>query len=153
VLYIAYRSESVLKIFLPEDAKLLKEITVYDNYEIAGLKEAKKSLPANSNIQLKSKSIEPAPNAIETFGPTIGIRLGGKNDKTKNKRDDLAKTSVFRCVITSPETKKQLTEMFSISEEVYNHKLEKFNKENPEVAYLTDKDEIVTMLIQFFALK
>jgi hypothetical protein len=43
--------------------------------------------------------------------------------------------------------------LYKISEDTFYQKLEKFNKANPDAAYLTNKDEIINMLVQFFAIK
>lgn len=151
-IYITYKSEGPFKIYLAEDAKLLKEVTVYDDYQIAGMEESKKNLPSNARVKLQQQQLDPAPNSVATFGPTVTIGLGGK-DKQQEKRDEFSKTEVYRSVVNSAEVKKQLMDLYKISEDTFYQKLEKFNKANPEAAYLTNKDEIVNMLVQFFAIK
>jgi len=146
------KSESNLKIMLAEDTRLLKDITVYGDLNIAGVDEWKKDLPPNTQIKLKEQPLEPDPGTIATFGPGITIGFGGK-DKTKNKRDEISKTEIYRKVISSPEVKKKVMDLYGIPEETFLKKLERFNLENPEAVYLTDEEEIITMLIQFFALK
>jgi len=89
---------------------------------------------------------------VATFGPGVTYKLKTK-DNTTEKREALAKTDVYRTTINSPEVKKELMSLYNISEDTYYQKLEKFNKAYPEAAYLTNKNEIVTMLIQFFAVK
>lgn len=146
------KSESNLRIMLAEDTRLLKDITVYGDLNIAGVDEWKKDLPPNTQIKLKEQPLEPDPGTIATFGPGITIGFGGK-DKTKNKRDEISKTEIYRKVISSPEVKKKVMDLYGIPEETFLKKLERFNLENPEAVYLTDEEEIITMLIQFFALK
>jgi len=146
------KSESNLKIMLAEDTRLLKDITVYGDLNIAGVDEWKKDLPPNTQIKLKEQPLEPDPGTIATFGPGITIGFGGK-DKTKNKRDEISKTEVYRKVISSPEVKKKVMDLYGIPEEIFLKKLERFNQENPEAVYLTVEEDIITMLIQFFALK
>ena len=141
-----------LRIMLAEDTRLLKDVTVYGDYEIKGIDDWKKDLPPNTQIQLKKQTLEPPPNEVAVFGPGITIGLGGK-DKTKNKRDELSRTETYRKTISDPETKKQLISLYNLTEEQYNKKLERFNEENPDVFYLTSAQEIITMMIQFFALK
>jgi hypothetical protein len=141
-----------LKIMLAEDTKMLRDVTVYGDYEIKGIDDWKKDLPPNTQIQLKKQTLEPPPNEVAVFGPGITIGLGGK-DKTKNKRDELSRTETYRKTISDPETKKQLISLYNLTEEQYNKKLERFNEENPDVFYLTSAQEIITMMIQFFALK
>lgn len=141
-----------VKIFLAEDSKMLKEITVYDRLNIPGMNDWKKELPSNANIKLKEQPLAPTQNDVATFGPGVTYKLNTK-DNTTEKREALAKTDVYRTTINSPEVKKELMSLYNISEDTYYQKLEKFNKAYPEAAYLTNKDEIVTMLIQFFAVK
>lgn len=141
-----------LRIMLAEDTKLLKDVTVYADYDIKGLDDWKKDLPPNAQVQMKKQALEPLPNEVAVFGPGITIGLGGK-DKTKNKRDELNRTETYRKTISDPETKKQLISLYNLTEEQYNKKLERFNEENPDVFYLTSAQEIITMMIQFFALK
>lgn len=146
------KNESNLKIMLAEDTRLLKDLTVYGDLNIAGVDEWKKDLPPNTQIKLKEQPLEPDPGTIATFGPGITIGFGGK-DKTKNKRDEISRTEVYRKVISSPEVKKKVMDLYGIPEETFLKKLERFNLENPEAVYLTNEEEIVTLLIQFFALK
>ncbi len=152
-LHIADQEGPSLKIELAENARMLKGITVYDKITIPGVDDWKKDLKPGKPIKLENKTaIEPSYEMIPTFGPGMTIGFGGK-DKTKKKRDDLIKTEVFRTTINSPEVKKQLMDLYVISEATYYRKLEAFNKENPDVAYLTSRNEIISLLIQFFALK
>jgi CarboxypepD_reg-like domain len=152
LLLIVKKKEANLRIILAEDSRMLNDVTVYGDLKLQGEDEWKKDLPANTQIKLIEQPLEPDPGSIATFGPGITIGFGGK-DKTKGKRDENSKTEVYRQTISSEEVKKQLMELYGISEETYLKKLERFNRENPDVAYLTDQKEIVTMLTQFFALK
>ncbi len=146
------KNELNLKVILAEDSRMLKDVTVYGDLNIAGIDDWKKDLPPNTQIKILQKSLEPEPGTIATFGPGIAIGFGGK-DRTKNKRDEISRTEVYRKTITSPEVKKQVMELYGISEEIFLKKLERFNLENPEAVYLISKEEIVTLLIQFFAFK
>ncbi len=152
LLFYAKKNQNDLRIILTEDTRLLKDVTVYGDYNINGIDEWKKDLPPNTQKKLKEHPLEPDLGTIATFGPGITIGFGGK-DKTKNKRDEISKTEVYRQTISSEEVKKQLMELYGISEETFLKKLERFNQENPEAVYLTDAKELVTMLTQFFALK
>jgi len=152
LLFYAKKNQNDLRIILAEDTRLLKDVTVYGDYNINGIDEWKKDLPPNTQIKLKEQPLEPDPGTIATFGPGITIGFGGK-DKNKNKRDEISRTEVYRKVISSPEVKKKVMDLYGISEETFLKKLERFNLENPEAVYLTNEEEIVTLLIQFFALK
>lgn len=150
LLFIPRNRDRNLRIILAEDSRLLNDVTVYGDLNIAGVDD--QEYKANTQVKLKNQPLEPAPNEIATFGPGITIGFGGK-DKTKVKRDENSKTEVYRKTITSEETKKQIIDLYQISEESYYKKLERFNNENPDAKYLTDPKEIVTLMIQFFAMK
>jgi len=152
ILLITKKKDNNLRIILAEDTRMLNDVTIYDDLKLQGEDAWKEDLPANTQIKIKEQSIEPDPGSIATFGPGIVIGFGGK-DKNKVKRDENSKTEVYRQTISSEEVKKQLMDLYGISEATYLKKLERFNRENPDVAYLTDPKEIVTMLTQFFALK
>lgn len=141
-----------LRIIMAEDARLLKDVVVYDDITIDGLEDLKKTMPASTKVKLKEQPLEPGANEVSTFGPGITIGLGGK-DKTKPKRDAFSRTEVYRQTISSPDVKKQLMDLYSITESEYLKKLEKFNKKYPEAVYLTSQEEIVNLMIQFFAMK
>jgi len=141
-----------VKIFLAEDATLLKEVTVYDRLNIQGMNESKEELPSGGKIKLKEQPLEPTQNEVATFGPGITFKLGGK-DNTTAKREELSKTELYRTTINSPEVKKDLMNLYQLSEDTYYKKLEQFNIAHPEAAYLTSKDEIIRMLTQYFAMK
>lgn len=141
-----------IRILMAEDARLLKDVTIYDDMAIAGEEDWKKNLPANTQVKMKNQPLEPEQNSVATFGPGLTIALGNK-DKTKPKRDELSKTEVYRQTITSPEVKKKIMDLYGITETVYLKKLEKFNQQNPDARYLTNQEEIENLLIQFFAMK
>lgn len=151
LLYRAVKSQADVSILLPEDPRMLGGVTVYDELTIPGV-DAVRKVPANNAIRLKEQPLEPDPGKVSTFGPGLLIPLGGK-DKTKEKRDENSRTAFYRSVVTSAETKKELMTLFNISEATFYKKLEKFNKASPDAFYLTNRDEIIQMLVQFFAMK
>lgn len=150
--FVVRQEGELIRIELVENVKMLNNIIVYDKITIAGLEEFKKTIKPSKPIKFENKAQEASPGILPTFGPGITFGFGGK-DKTKKKRDDLVQTEVYRSTINAPEVKKQLIDLYSISEETYYRKLEAFNKENPDAARLTSRSEIISMLIQFFALK
>jgi hypothetical protein len=145
-------SEGPVRIFLAEDARMLKEVTVYDDYQVAGMEQVKKNLPSDARVKLKNQPIDPATNSVATFGPTVTIGLGGKN-KQQKRRNEFSKTEVYRSVVNSAKVKKKIMDLYQIPEDTFYQKLEKFNKAHPEAAYLKNQEEIFTLLVQFFAIK
>ncbi|MBK8291373.1 MAG: carboxypeptidase-like regulatory domain-containing protein [Flammeovirgaceae bacterium] len=150
LLFIPRNIDRNLNIILAEDSRMLNDVTVYGDVKIAGVDD--QEYKANTQVKLKNQPLAPEANEVATFGPGITIGFGGK-DKTKVKRDENSKTEVYRKTITSDDTKKQLIDLYQISEEIYYKKLERFNNETPDAKYLTDPKEIVTLMIQFFAMR
>lgn len=138
---------------LAEISEVLKEVIVYDRFLLPGADRWKTGKPSKPVRFENTTFTQPMRGIRPVFGPGISIRIGGRNDKQKKMREELQKTKVYTAMVTSEEVKKKLMGLYSLSEEKYYQKLEAFNKENPEVAYLTDQDEIMTLLIRFFARK
>lgn len=152
LLFRGVKNQTDISVLLPEDPRMLGGVTVYDELTIPGV-DAVRKVPANNSLRLKEQSLETDPGKVATFGPGLLIPLGGGKDKTKEKRDEHSRTAFYRSVVTSAETKKELMSLFNISEATFYKKLEKFNQATPDAFYLTNRDEIVQMLVQFFALK
>lgn len=150
--YVVDDENELLRIELVENAKMLKDIIVYDKIIVPGVEEFRKTIKPSKPLKFENKAQEASPGILPTFGPGITIGFGGK-DKTKKRRDELVKTETYRETINSSDVKKKLMSLYSISEETFYRKLEAFNKENPDAAHLTSREEIMSMLIQFFALK
>jgi hypothetical protein len=55
--------------------------------------------------------------------------------------------------MSSEKVKADLINLFSLTEEHYFKKIESFNLQHPDAAYLKNRDEIINLLIGFFALK
>jgi len=139
-LFSVVRENKSLIIKLIENAFLLKEAIIYDSYKPYG------SEKWNSNIKETKQVTFKATPSLE---PGVIIRFGGKG-KNKNERE-VRKTIVYDSTVTSEKVKKHLMGLYSISEATYFRKLEEFNKKNSDAAFLTNQDEIISMLIHFFA--
>lgn len=151
-LYAASADESGVRIYLSEHAKMLNNVTIYDNLRIMGADDWKKDKKINPKFDFRNPHQNPSQNTIPTFGPGMTIKFGGK-DKTKAKQDEISRTQVYRATVEDPAVREKIMNLYSISEETFLRKLETFNKEVPDAVYITSKDEIISMWIQFFALK
>lgn len=127
---------------LIENAFLLKEATIYGSYKPHGSEKWSGSMKQPKQVTFKATS---------SLEPGVIIRFGGKG-KNKNA-GEVRKTLVYDSTVTSEKVKKHLMGLYSISEATYFRKLEEFNKKNSDAAFLTNQDEIISMLIHFFALK
>ena len=148
-----------LTVLLRESFQLLKPLTVYGSFKPQGYDSWKGAV-----VMPKSFRNPAGPGsgyAVETFGP--GYVFSGpfsrfsKSEKEKRKlktlKHELSDTDVYRSTITSPEVKEYFQKTFSLSETEYSKKIERFNLRYPEAAFLTSKEEIMKMLVGFFAIK
>lgn len=61
ILFYAKKNQSDLRIILAEDTQLLKDVTVYGDYNINGIDDWKKDLRPNTQIKLKNQPLTPEP--------------------------------------------------------------------------------------------
>lgn len=155
---VIFNDQDIL-ILLNENVQLLKPIVVYGNFKPQGQSQWIKGVVLPKTF--RNPAGPGSGYGIETFGP--GIVLGGgfsrfsKSEKEKRKlkkeRETNKATETYLNTITSPEVKEFFMKTFSLTETEFSKKIERFNLANPQVAYLTNKDEIMQMLVNFFAQK
>jgi hypothetical protein len=154
---IVWRENASMRIFLQEAPYTLNGITVYGKFQPQGAEQWAKATPKPSMFR---NPAGPSSGAlVETFGP--GIVIGGllskltKSEKEKKKlkkeRENNTATATYREVITAPETKDYFMTTFSITEDEYNKFIERFNIAHPEAARITNKDDIMSLLVIFYA--
>lgn len=148
--FAAQKNSENVTIIMKEMPQLLNNVTIYDKLTIPGLDDWKKDIKFNNKIEFRNPHQNPSQSTIPTFGPGIVIGFGGKS---KNNRNEAERTRVYRQTVNSPEVRQQLMKLYSISEETFDRKLEAFNKSTPDAAYLTNREEIISMLVQYFARK
>ena len=155
---VIFNDQDIL-VLLKENAQLLKPVTVYGSFQPQGKSEWGKAIVLPKTF--RNPAGPGSGYAIETFGP--GIVLGGalsrftkserEKRKVKKEREQNKATETYLNTITSPEVKEFFMKTFSLTETEYSKRIEQFNLANPQVAYLTNKDEIMIMLVNFFAEK
>lgn len=154
---IVWRGSQSLMIFLKEAPYTLNTVTVYGKFQPQGAAQWKQ---ANVNPSMFRNPAGPSSGAmVETFGP--GIVIGGllskltKSEKEKKKlrqeRDNNSSTATYREVITAQETKDYFMSTFSITEDEYNKFIERFNIAHPETSRITNKEDIMSLLVIFYA--
>ena len=155
---IIFNEQDIL-VLLNENVQLLKPVVVYSSFKPQGQSQWKKAIVLPKTF--RNPAGPGSGYGVETFGP--GIVLGGgfsrfsKSEKEKKKlkkeRENNKATETYLNTITSPEVKEFFMKTFSLTETEFSKRIERFNLANPQVAYLTDKDEIMRMLVNFFAEK
>lgn len=157
---IVWRGTRALNVFLKEAPFTLESVTVYGTFQPQGAEQWKKAATVKQSM-FKNPAGPGSGAMVETFGP--GIVIGGllskltKSEKEKKRlkkeRDNNLSTATYREVITAPETKDYFINTFSITEDAYNKFIERFNIAHPEAAHITNKDDIMSLLVIFYAEK
>jgi hypothetical protein len=157
---IVWRGNRVINIFLKEAPFTLEPVIVYGKFQPQGAEQWKKAATVKQSM-FKNPAGPSSGALVETFGP--GIVIGGllskltKSEKEKKKlkreREDNASTATYREVITSQDTKDYFMTTFSITEEEYNKFIERFNLAHPEAARVSNRDDIMSLLVIFYAEK
>ncbi|MFZ5971258.1 MAG: carboxypeptidase-like regulatory domain-containing protein [Bacteroidota bacterium] len=164
-LFIPQKNEWDLNIRLNETSKMLQNITIYDNFEIHGQNQIQQTLREDARISSspwQNPTAKPGSEyAVQTFGP--GMVLSGpfsrfsKEEVEKRKLQQVLmeqqRTAVYKETMRSEQVKQYITRMFGINEEVYYQKLEAFAVKYPSAEYMRKREEIVDMLVAFFAEK
>jgi len=146
-------------VLVQESAQLLKPVVIYGSFKPQGSDKWKDAIaPPKVFVNPTGPG---SGYAIQTFGP--GVSLGGllsllsKSNKEKAKvkavRSEYANTEIYRTIINSSDVKEYFQNTFSLSENDYHRKVGLFNMQYPEAAHLKSKDEIINMLVVFFATK
>jgi hypothetical protein len=157
---IVWREKASLRIFLKEAPYTLNTVTVYGSFQPQGSEQWNKASAVKPSI-FKNPAGPSSGALVETFGP--GIVIGGliskltKSEREKKKlrkeRENNTATATYREVITAQETKDYFMTTFLITEDEYNKFIERFNIAHPEAARITNKDDIMSLLVIFYAEK
>lgn len=156
---VPLKSDRNFVVFMSESTTVLNSITIYGDYKPQGKSEWRRYIIAPTpfdNITMKDPS-----TMVQTFGPSASFPgvLSYFNSENREKRKvvkaekEQSATAVFREVMSSDVVKQDLMKLFSLTEEQYLKKIEAFNVQNPDAAYLKSRDEIINHIIGFFALK
>jgi hypothetical protein len=156
---IPFADESNLIVLMAESTTVLNSITIYGDYKPQGKAEWKRYIILPKIFE--NPTMKDPNGMVQTFGPGVNIPgllsyFNSENrEKRKIKRADteLIATRVFREVMASDVVKQDIMKLFSLTEKQYFKKIEAFNLQNPEAPYLKDRDEIINLIIGFFALK
>jgi hypothetical protein len=156
---IVWHGNTSVTIFLKEAPYTLNAVTVYGRFQPQGAEQWNKAMPKRS--MFKNPAGPSSGALVETFGP--GIVIGGllskltKSEKEKKKvkkeRENNTATATYREVITAQETKDYFMTTFSITEDEYNKFIERFNIAHPEAQHVTNKEDIMSLLVIFYAEK
>jgi len=149
-----------IEVALSETQTVLQALTIYGDYKPQGkplwYKAIRLPKPTDNFTQDPEKKY-----VVQTFGPSYTIIgpfsyfLKSEKEKRTLKKVKIErnKTHMYRMVMSDPETKRTIMDRFTISQEEYDAKLEKFVIRYPDAAYLNSRVEILDLLYYFFSLK
>jgi hypothetical protein len=160
ITYLPNLTQPYLIINMKEYSHWLKDVTIYDRFIIPGLGRGEKNVQPFKMFTFGMQPV-PTPSIVQTLGLSVTARgvlsyfSKPESEKRKLRKviQDLNDTRVFREVISDPETKNYLMKSFHIDEQQYHKKLELLNLSDPTITYLKTKQEVIDMLVGFFALK
>lgn len=154
-----------MNVMLPESARMLDEVVVYDSYVIHGhqqIQESIKDAAAIESSRFKNQTQAPnAVNMIQTFGPGMVLNgvlsslLGTDKEKVKlaKGKAEFLKTQVYYEVMQSQQVKEYMMREFSIDEAEYLKRLEKFKTTYPTAINIRSREEIIRLMTVSFATK
>jgi len=153
------KDEKNVSVFMPESTTLLNSIVIYGNYKPQGQAQWRRYIILPKIFE--NPTMKDPNGMVQTFGPGVSIPgvLSYFNSENREKRkikkasDELFATQTYREVMSSEKVKADLIELFSITEDLYFKKIEAFNIQHPDAAYLKNRSEIINLLVGFFALK
>ena len=153
--YTPNKDKTFVKIILIENAVVLKDVIIKDEVMLPNVDGWKIDLKKTKKIRFENATLtQPTPGIMPIFGPGVIMIFGSNiNNKLKRKLKEAKKTELYYSTLNSEEVKNKIITLCSISEETYYRKLAAFEKEYPEAAYLTKRDEIISKIIRFIAFK
>lgn len=150
------------RIFMNEMSRMLNEVIIYDSYKFQGKDEMEKSLDKDANTKAFDNftmSPENQKGMVQTFGPsvTMGAPWGKWNKEAREQKQLQAmisenqRTAVYNEFINSMVVEQYFMETFNIDNDTYLRFKEGFIVANPDARYLSSRQDIVNLMIAYFA--
>jgi hypothetical protein len=158
--YVSVKSLSEAGIvFLSESQKILNTIEITEDVLPFGIPRLPPEKPWQNPTQNKRFSETPGFQGIQTFGP--GYVLKGpisRFSKYERERKKLVKirqqnyeSRDYVTIVNSPEVKEKIMADFNLTEEDYYRILALFNEKNKDIIYQLQENELISILIMFYA--
>jgi hypothetical protein len=158
VLPVAWVKEAVI-IFLKEESKMLKPVEIKDATELIWLPKLPSESPWNNPTSHKRFSETPGFQGIQTFGPGYVIKgpfsRFSKHEKEKEKLRKLQEENYrarnYVSLVNDLQVKGRIMTDYQLTEERFYELLAKFNEKNKDIIYQLEGDELVALLLRFYA--
>jgi hypothetical protein len=146
-------------IFMTEEQKMLKSIEIRGNVLLPYLKKIPPESAWQNPTQNKSFTETPGFQGIQTFGP--GYVLKGpisrfsKYEKERKKLKTVQKQNYqardYVAIVNDPEVKGRIMKDYNLTEEDYYKLLAVFNEKNKDIIYELQENELISILLMFYA--
>jgi hypothetical protein len=146
-------------IFLAEENKVLSPIVIEDKEVLPWLPKLPPKSPWENSTANNSFTEGPGFRGVQTFGP--GYILPGpisRFSKYERERKKLVKTKEenyrsrnYVQIVNDPEVKGKIMKENNLTEERYYTLLALFNEKNKDVIYLLEGDDLIALLVIFYA--
>lgn len=151
--------KEVVLIFLTEQTKLLKAITIDAEHSVPWLPKIPPASPYRNNTYDQRTVNMPGFQGFQTFGP--GVIFGGpfsrfsKSVKEKKKldviREENYKAKNYIEVISDTAVQNKIMRTNHITLEEYFKLLSLFNEKNKDIIYELEANELISILILFYS--
>ncbi len=152
------------RIFLQEMSRMLDEVIISDRYKFQGHDEMEKSLDEDSQTKAFENITANPQNdkgMVQTFGPgaTLTAPWGNWNKEAREQKrlqavlSENQRTAAYNNFIHSMAVEQFFMETFSVDHPTYLKIKEGFIISNPDARYLTNRQDIVDLMVAYFATK
>jgi hypothetical protein len=166
VIYVATVNNWDERIFMTEMARVLDEVIIRDSYTIHSSEEMQKSLKEDAkhaSSPLNNFTMDPANQnrMIQTFGPSATITAPWdkwtKDAKEAKHLDAIIteqeRTAVYQQFIHSMVVEQYMIDAFKLDHDTYLTLKEGFIVSNPDARYLKSRQDIIDLMVSYFASK
>jgi hypothetical protein len=163
IVYVAGASNWDERIFMSEMSKVLDEIVVRDRHIIHGDEEIKKSIREDAPSNFNNFTLDPQNQnrMIQTFGPSASFAAPWEkwtNDAREKKKlqsviTEQERTTVYQQFVHSMVVEQYIIDQFHLDHDTYLKLKEGFIIANPDARYLHSRQDIIDLMVSYFATK
>jgi hypothetical protein len=163
IVYVAKVSNWDERIFMSEMTKVLDEVVIQDRHIIHGDEEIKKSLREDAPSNFNNFTLDPQNQnrMIQTFGPSASFAAPWEkwtSDAREKRRlqsvvTEQERTAVYQQFIHSMVVEQYIIDQFNLDHDTYLKLKEGFIVANPDARYLHTRQDIIDLMVSYFAAK
>jgi hypothetical protein len=150
--------KDIVVIFLTEQTKLLKTITIDAKHSVPWLPEPIPPSPYQNNNYDQRTVNTPGFQGFQTFGPGVIFRgvftrflKSAEEKKVEVVRKENYKARTYIDIVSDTTVKNKLMRDNHITEDEYYKLLALFNQKNKDIIYELEANELISILILFYS--